>query len=96
VRTLKHAQILLKSDFSEEGFNWSYIKICEAYDVSFLTVFNTRKQYIEKGLEADINRKNPEREYVHGLDGEAEAHLIALALSISVKGLPIFLCSLNH
>ena len=79
VRTLKHAQILLKSDCSEKGPNWSYSKICEAFDVSSLTVFNVRKRYIEKGLEAALNRKKPEREYVHCLDGEAEAHLIALA-----------------
>ena len=65
VRTLKQAQILLKSDCSEEGPNWSYSKICEAFDVSFLTVFNARKRYIEKGLEAALNRKKPEREYVH-------------------------------
>jgi len=30
VRKLKHAQVLLKSDCSEEGCNWSYSKICEA------------------------------------------------------------------
>jgi hypothetical protein len=79
VRTLKHAQILLKSDCSEGGANWSYSKICDAFDVSSLLVFNTRKRYIEGGLDAALNRKKPEREYVHCLDGEAEAHLIALA-----------------
>ena len=79
VRVLKHAQILLKSDCSEEGPNWPYSKICEAFDVSPQTVFNARKRYIEQGLEAALNRKKPDREYVHCLDGEAEAHLIALA-----------------
>lgn len=86
VRTLKHAQILLKSNCSEEGPNWPCSKICEAFDVSFLTVFNTRKRYIEKGLEAALNRKKPEREYVHCLDGEAEAHLIALACGKPPEG----------
>ena len=40
-RTLKHAFILLKSDCSEAGSNWLYSKICEAFDVASLTVFNT-------------------------------------------------------
>ena len=79
VRTLKHAQILLKSDCSEEGCNWPYSKICEAFDVSAITVFNVRKRYVETGIEAALHRKKPDREYEHCLDGEAEAHLIALA-----------------
>lgn len=86
VRTLKHAQILLKSDSSKEGPNWSYSKICEAFDVSSLTVFNTRKRYSEKGLEAALNRKKPEREYIHCLDGEAEAHLIAMVCGKPPEG----------
>ena len=36
-------------------------------------------------LEA-IERKKPEREYNHSLDGEAEAHLIALACSAPPEG----------
>ena len=79
VRALKHAQILIKSDCSEEGCNWTYSKICEAFDVSAITVFNVRKRYVEIGIEAALYRKKPAREYEHCLDGEAEAHLIALA-----------------
>jgi transposase len=77
-RTLKHAQILLKSDSGEEGANWSYSKICEAYNVTLVTVMHVRKRYSEEGLAAALNRKKPEREYERCLDGEAEAHLIAL------------------
>jgi transposase len=77
-RTLKHAQILLKSDCSAEGVNWSYSKICEAFNVAPLTVMHVRKRYSEEGLAAALNRKKPEREYKHCLDGDAEAHLVAL------------------
>ena len=86
VSTLKHAQILLKSDCNEGGANWSYSKICEAFDVSSLTVFNVRKRYNEKGLEAALNRKKPERDYVHSLDGDAEAYLIAMACGKPPEG----------
>jgi len=85
-RTLKHAYILLKSDSSETGPNWTYSKICQSFDVAPLTVFNVRKRFIEQGLEAALNRKKPDREYAHCLDGEAEAHLIALVCGQPPEG----------
>jgi len=42
-------------------------------------VYNARKKYIEDGLEGTILRKKPDRVYERRLDGEGEAHLIALA-----------------
>ena len=80
-RQIRRAYILLKSDCSDEGPNWNYQAICEAYDVSSLTVYNIRKNYVEGGLKRAILRKKPDREYKHRLDGEGEAHLIALACS---------------
>jgi transposase len=78
-RTLMRARILLKSDASEAGPKWSYAQICEAFDVTAVTVTTVRKAYVERGLEAAIRRKPPAREYAPRLDGRAEAHLIALA-----------------
>jgi hypothetical protein len=40
-----------------------------------------RKTFVEQGLEVALQRKKPEREYEHILNGESEAHLIALACS---------------
>jgi transposase len=80
-RQIRRAYILLKSDSSEGGPRWKYKAICEAYDVSSLTVYNVRKKYDEGGLERAILRKKPERVYERRLDGEGEAHLIALACS---------------
>lgn len=85
-RTLKHAQILLKSDSSPEGANWSYQQICEAFDVAPLTVMHIRKRYSQEGLAAALHRKKPEREYEHCLDGEAEAHLVALVCGTPPQG----------
>lgn len=85
-RTLTHAHILLKSDSSESGTNWPYSKICEAFNVAPLTVANVRKRYIEAGLAAALHRKKPEREYEHCLDGDAEAHLIALVCGKPPEG----------
>jgi transposase len=75
-RQMKRAQVLLKSDVQT---NWSYERIMEAFDVSAVTIAVVRKAFVEQGLEAALQRKKPEREYEHALDGEGEAHLIALA-----------------
>lgn len=85
-RKLKRAQILLKSDSSEGGPNWSNQAICEAFDVSQPTICEVRRAYAEDGLEAAINRKKPERVYEHRLDGEAEAHLVALVCGEPPEG----------
>ena len=78
VRQIKHAQILLKSDQKE---NWSYEQISKAFDITAVTIAKVRRTFVLDGLEAALRRKKPDREYDHALDGEAEAHLIALACS---------------
>jgi hypothetical protein len=80
-REIRRAYILLKSDSSAEGPGWKYKAICDAYEVSSLAVYNVRKNYIEGGLKRAILRKKPERVYERRLDGEGEAHLVALACS---------------
>jgi transposase len=85
-RKLTRAWILLKSDATKDAPNWSYEQVCQAYNVSQVTVYQVRKAYVEQGLEKAINRKKPEREYIHCLDGEAEAHLVALACSEAPEG----------
>jgi transposase len=77
-RQMKRAQILLKSDMRA---NWSYEQIMAAFDVSAVTIATVRRAFVEQGLEATLHRKKPDREYEHILDGEAEAHLVALACS---------------
>lgn len=77
-RQMKRAQILLKSDLQA---NWPYERIKEAFDVSAVTIAAVRRAFVEQGLEAALRRKKPDREYEQVLDGEGEAHLIALACS---------------
>ena len=77
-RQMKRAQILLKSD---RNVNWSYEQIRKAFDVSAVTIAKIRQTFVEQGLEAVLQRKKADREYKHVLDGEGQAHLIALACS---------------
>jgi len=85
-RALTRARILLKSDSGLGAPHWSYDQICTALDVSPSTIAATRQAFAQQGLEAALCRKKPEREYEHCLDGEAEAHLIALACSQAPEG----------
>ena len=75
----KRAQVLLKADAGPDGPAWIDSRIAEAFDVSVVTVENLRKSCVLEGLEATIERKKqcrPSRQPV--LDGEKEAHLVAL------------------
>lgn len=85
-RALTRARILLKSDSGPGAPHWSYDQICAALDVSPVTISAARKAFVQRGLEAALYRKKPEREYQHRLDGEAEAHLIALACGEAPEG----------
>jgi hypothetical protein len=85
-RKIRRAQILLKSDCSEGGPNWTYYQICEAFDVAQMTITQIRKDYVTGGIEAVLKRKSPHREYARRLDGVGEAHLIALACGEPPEG----------
>ncbi len=77
-RQIKRAQILLKSD---QQVHWTYDQISKAFDVSAVTIAQVRKTFVEQGMDESLQRKKPDREYDHVLDGDGEAHLIALACS---------------
>jgi transposase len=85
-RKLTHARILLKADQSPGGPGWVDVRIADAVEVSQPTVARVRKQYVEQGLDAALNRRAPRRVYQRKLDGEHEAHLLALACSAPPTG----------
>ena len=78
-RKLTHARILLKADQGPDGPGWADQAIADAVEVSQPTISRVRKQYVEQGLQAALNRRPPTREDVRKLDGVQEAKLIALA-----------------
>ncbi len=78
-RKLTHARILLKADASAGGPAWPDEEISRALDVNFSTIARLRRRFIELGFEAALHGKPPARRYHRKLDGDQEAHLIALA-----------------
>ncbi len=85
-RRLAHARVLLKADQGPHGPGWVDERIVEAVEVSQPTISRIRRQFVEEGLEAALNRRAPRREYQHRLDGEQEAKLIALACGAPPEG----------
>ena len=78
-RELTHARILLKADEGAHGPAWTDEQIATALDASVSTISRVRQRFVEEGVEAALNRRRPRREYRRKLDGEQEAHLVALA-----------------
>ena len=85
-RKLTHARILLKADAGWGGPDWTDAAISEGVDVGTATVERVRKRFVEEGLEAALAPARSNRVYERKLDGEGEAHLIALACSESPEG----------
>ena len=85
-RKLTHARILLKADAQPQGPGWVDERIAEAVEVSQPTVARVRRQYVEEGVEAALNRRAPRREYRRKLDGEQEARLLAVVCSKPPEG----------
>src|SRR5690348_15002962 len=81
-RSLLRARILLKADEGEQGPAWGDQRICEALEVGHATVERVRQRFVEEGcLQAVVRHSQPERPEQRKLDGEKEAHLIALCCS---------------
>jgi transposase len=85
-RKLHHARILLKADEGPEGPAWTDQRIADAVEVSQPTISRVRKQYVEEGLEAALNRRMPQRTPQRKLSGAHEAHVVALACSTPPTG----------
>ena len=85
-RKLTHARVLLKADAGSGGPGWGDPAIADGLEVGRATVERVRKQFVEEGLDAALERRTPRREYARRLDGDGEAHLIALACSQPPEG----------
>lgn len=80
-RRLIHVRVLLKAD---QGLPDQ--TICDEVEVSRPTVERIRKRFVEEGLAAALDPHRPVTPREHKIDGEVEAHLIALACSAPPTG----------
>jgi hypothetical protein len=86
VQKLKRAWILLQADAGEAGPSWSDEQIQQAYDVGLMTIHRVRQTLVEGGIPAVLAPRRQSRPRQRQLDGDQEAHLIALACSKAPAG----------
>ncbi|MBA7595150.1 IS630 family transposase ISAcma29 [subsurface metagenome] len=81
------AHVLLKADVGEQGPGWPDKKISEAFGITVQTVERIRKQLVEESFNAVLRRKEYTQKVSRKkIDGDVEAHLIALACSEAPEG----------
>ena len=85
-RKLAHARILLKADSSDGAPGWTDQAIAEAIEVSIATVERVRERLVEEGVTAALNRRRSYTPRLRKLDGEQEAHLVAITCSPPEEG----------
>lgn len=86
-KKILHAQMLLLSDVGHLEGGWTDEQISSALGVHPYTVARVRKRYVTKGVAISLNRKIRTSPPVpKKLDGEKEAHLIAICCSTAPEG----------
>lgn len=81
---ITHARILLKADIAQSEGGWVDADISVALDVSVATIERVRQRCVEEGIEACLKQRR--RTKARLLDGEQEAHLVALTCSPAPEG----------
>ena len=86
VAAVAHARILLKADIGPGGPAWKDEQISDTFDVSVRTVVRVRQAFVYRGLAGTIYRSKPPGPRPRKLDGQMQAHLIALVCSSPPEG----------
>jgi hypothetical protein len=84
-RKLAHARVLLQADEAEGGPGWVDATIA-AVRVSVRTIERVRQRFVEQGLAAALLPRPSPRLHGRKLDGEREAHPLALACARPPEG----------
>jgi transposase len=80
-RRLIHARVLLKADQGLPDQTLAF-----EVEVGHATIERIRRRFVEDGLEAALDPRRPAKPRPHKIDGEVEAHLIAVACGAPPPG----------
>lgn len=83
---ITRARILLKADRHQPGGSWKDEEIAAALDVGVTTVEQIRRRFVELGATDVLKRQPGGGRKQRRLNGEQEAHLVALACSEAPEG----------
>lgn len=82
----RRSQILLGADEGLRGKKMTDIQISKAFDVSIRSIERTRALFVEDSFEMALNGKPRPLNTPIKMDGDLEAHLIAIACSQAPEG----------
>ena len=85
-QTYRNAYILLNCDEGEHADKVTNAEIVRVLKVGMRTIDRVKKRFVEKGFESCLYRKTSNRTYEKKMDGDAEAHLIAISCNEPPKG----------
>jgi len=83
---IRHANVLLAVDESEDGPGLADQRVAETLRVSVRSIESLRRRFVEEGLESCLTHKKQERPSILRMfDGEKEAKLIAVSCGPAPK-----------
>ena len=85
-RIIRNAYILLNTNEGENGKKQKDEDIAKLLGITTRTLENIRKKFVLDGFDTALYGKKSEQVYSRKIDGDAEAHLIALSCSNPPKG----------
>ena len=85
-RKIIHALILLNVDRGSHIESQINEDICKVLKIGMRTIDRVKKRFVEEGLESALKMAPTSRVYDKLVDGDMEAHLIALACGEPPKG----------
>ena len=83
---IRNAYILLNCNEGYKGRKQKDEDISKLLGVTVRTLENSRKKFVLNGFEVALYGKKSERIYLRKVDGDTEAHLVALSCSEPPKG----------
>ena len=83
---INHARVLLLADTNQKEGGWIDRAIASVLNISVSTIERVRQRFVELSLEEALNRQPQSKRKPHRLDGEQEAHLIAVTCSTPPSG----------
>lgn len=82
-----NALILLGCDVGEhQGKHSTNEELAHVLEISTRKIDRVKKRFVMEGMEAVMNRKKGDRIYPRKIDGDLEAHIIALSCSEPPEG----------
>jgi transposase len=85
-KEITHARILLQADSGKDGPGLKAKVIAANLNIHERTVHRVRERFANDGIEVALHRKKHRQHKPRKLDGEQEAHLVALCCSVPPEG----------